>query len=119
MREAIVGVALVALLLIGGCGGGDGDSGYSEDDVADALGLRFEGNDLLYELPSGNDCIVVNILTSEDKVEAAQDEAGAIDSAVATNSSGDVGVEFGGYTGFSPDECVDPAESDLNDLPSK
>jgi hypothetical protein len=30
-----------------------------------------------------------------------------------------MGIEFGSYTGFSPDECVGPAEADLNNLPSK
>jgi hypothetical protein len=32
--------------------------------------LRFEGNDTLYALPDGRDCIVVQILTSSDEVES-------------------------------------------------
>ena len=41
---------------------------------------------------------------------------GVGDAAVATNPSGDAGVEFGGFTGFSPEECVGPAETNLKPL---
>jgi hypothetical protein len=42
---------------------------------------------------------VTRILTSSDEVKSAQDEAGAVDAAVATNPAGDAGVEFSGFTG--------------------
>ena len=35
---------------------------------------------------------------------------------VAVNSNGDAGVIFAGFGGFSQDDCVAPAESDLNSL---
>jgi hypothetical protein len=132
VKSLVTVSALVLLLLAGSCGGGDDGGGLSEDEIeiANALGLRIETRRAkpiaiatkLYALPSGQDCIVTKVLRSSDEVKSAQDEAGAIDSAVATNSAGDGGVEFGGrgvlgsYTGFSPDECVGPAEADLNTL---
>jgi hypothetical protein len=114
-------ILVVALVLtVAGCGGDGDDSGFSDDEVSNALGLRFEGNDMLYALPSGKDCIVTQILTSSDEVKSAQDTAaGAVDAAVATNPAGDAGVEFGGETGPPPEDCVGPAEADLNTLSAK
>ena len=70
---------------------------------------------MLYAVPSGQDCVVTEFLNSSEEGKSAQDaDAGAVDAAVATNSAGDAGVEFGGETGPPPDECVGPAEADLN-----
>jgi hypothetical protein len=46
--------------------------------------------------------------------DPASADSGDLDAAVATNTAGEVGVVFGGYTGFSPDECVSPAEGALD-----
>jgi len=114
LTHSVFTVALV--LLVGGCGGGGGGS-YIAGDISKALGLRHEGSILLYALPSGKDCIVVRVLTSADQVKAAQNGTRAPRSAIATNSRGDIGVEFGGgYSGFSPSECTGPASRSLNAL---
>lgn len=114
-----IAMAAIAAAFFGaaGCGGGS-DSGYTEDEVAQALDLQFEGNDNLYTLQDGRQCIVTQVLTSSDEVDQANETSGDVDSAVATNSDGTAGVAFGGSTGFSPDDCVADAESDLNALPS-
>jgi hypothetical protein len=84
----------------GGYGGDSGDSGFSDDEISNALGLRSHGNEMLYALPSGQDCVVTQILTSSDEVKSAQEaDAGAVDAAVANNPAGDAGVEFCGETG--------------------
>jgi hypothetical protein len=86
------------------------------DEVSQALGLRHEGDDLIYALPTGEDCIVLHVLTSSDQVDSAQEQSGELDSAVATNSEGSVGLEFGGPIGPPPEKCVGPAEDELNKL---
>ena len=105
----------VGLLLIR-CGDDDGSSGsgFSEDAVAEALDLRFEGADNLYATPEG-DCIVTQALTSSDVVEAAEEEGG-LSEAVATNPDGTAGVVFGGVTSVDPDTCASVAEEDLANL---
>jgi hypothetical protein len=104
-------------VLAAGCGSGE-DSGFTEDDVGQALNLHYGGNDLLYEYQPGTDCIVTDVFTSSDEVDQARSAAGGLDAAVATNSDGTAGVAFGGYTGFSPDECVPAAEQALDSLSS-
>ena len=42
--------------------------------------------------------------------------AGDLPTALAVDSNGDAGVIFAGFGGFSQDDCVAPAESDLNSL---
>jgi hypothetical protein len=116
VRLLLSGLALVLLLVAGGCGGDSGDSGFTNDDVSTALGLRFDGPDMVYVLPSGQECTVINVLTESEEVISAQANAEAVDYAVATNPSGDAGVEFAGSTGVSPDECVGPAEANLKTL---
>jgi hypothetical protein len=116
MRETTVVVALVTLLVAGGCGGDSGNSGFTNDDISTALGLRFDGPDMVYALPSGQECMVVKVLTESEEVKSAQANAGAVDYAVATNADGDAGVEFSGNNADSPDECVGPAEADLKNL---
>ena len=64
----------------------------------------------------GKDCVVIRMLTSSDEVESAQRVAGDLPTALAVNSNGDAGVIFAGFGGFSQDDCVAPAESDLNSL---
>ena len=116
MREALVGMALVLALIVAGCGGGD-DTGYTKDDIATALGLfRDETHETIYERAPGKDCVVIQVLTSSDQVEAAQRVAANLPTALAVSSNGDAGVIFAGFGGFSQDDCVAPAESDLNSL---
>jgi len=120
MREGLVGTALGLALIVGGCGGGD-DSGYTRDDIAAALEFHRERHgpqrhELLYERAPGKNCVVLRVLTSSDQVEAAQRVAGSLPTALAVNSSGDAGVIFAGFGTFSQDECVAPAESDLDSL---
>ncbi len=115
MRAALVGTALVLVLIVAGCGGGD-DRGYTEDDIASALGLHNKHHEVIYEMAPGKDCVVIRMLTSSDEVESAQRVAGDLPTALAVNSNGDAGVIFAGFGGFSQDDCVAPAESDLNSL---
>ena len=58
MRLLLTGLALL-LLVAGGCGGDSGDSGFTNDDISTALGLRFDGPDMVYDLPSGQECMVI------------------------------------------------------------
>jgi hypothetical protein len=60
--------------------------------------------------------MVIKVLTESEEVTSAEANAAAVDYAVATNPSGDAGVEFGENAGFSPDECVGPAKADLKSL---
>ena len=116
MRPLLTGLALILLLVAGGCGADSGDSGLTNDDVSTALGLRSDGPDMVYDLPSGQECMVINVLTESEEVISAEANAEAVDYAVATNPSGDAGVEFGASTGVSPNECVGPAKADLKTL---
>jgi hypothetical protein len=119
MREALVGMALVLVLIVAGCGSGDdgdGGGGYTRDDIASALGLHNKHHEVIYEMAPGKDCVVIQMLTSSDEVESAQSVAGEVPTALAVNSNGDAGVIFAGFGNFSQDECVAPAESDLNSL---
>jgi hypothetical protein len=106
-------------LFVVGCGGGD-ESDYTENDIASALGFHpghgERAHETLYERAPGKDCVVLQVLTSSDEVEAAQREAANLPTALAVNSNGDAGVIFSGFGTFSQDECVAPAESDLNSL---
>jgi hypothetical protein len=56
------------------------------------------------------------VLTSSDEVESAQREAGNLPTALAVTSNAEAGVIFAGFGTFSQDECVAPAEADLNSL---
>jgi hypothetical protein len=116
MREALVGMALVLALIVSGCGGGDDSSGYTRDDIASVLGLHNKQHEVIYEMAPGKNCVVIQVLTSSDEVESAQRVAGDVPTALAVNSNGDAGVIFAGFGGFSQDECVAPAETDLNSL---
>ena len=64
----------------------------------------------------GKDCVVIQVLTTSDEVASAQSVAGDVPTALAVNSNGDAGVIFAGFGTFSQDECVAPAETDLNSL---
>lgn len=118
-RLALIGVVSLITLFVAGCGGGD-NSAYTEDDIASALGFHQghgeRAHETLYERAPGKDCVVLRVLTSSDEVEAAQREAANLPTALAVNSNGDAGVIFSGFGTFSQDECVAPAESDLNAL---
>ena len=116
MRLLLTGLALVLLLLAGGCGSDSGGSGFTNDDVSNALGISSDANEMVYTLPSGKECTVINVFTESEEVISAQASAEAVDYAVATNPSGDAGVEFGESSGVSPDECVAPAKADLKKL---
>jgi hypothetical protein len=109
MRWAL-GIVVIGVLVLAGCGSDGGDSGYTEDEIASALNLRFEGADNLYATPDG-DCIVTQVLTSSDEVEEA--DTGELSEAVATTPEGDAGVTFGGFTSVDPDTCASYAETDL------
>jgi hypothetical protein len=111
LRAAIL-IGLMAVI-IGGCGSGGG-SGYTEDEIAQHLGVYYEGADNLYDTPAGT-CIVTEVMTSEDEVESA--ENGELSEAVATTPDGTAGVAFGGLTSVSPDTCASYAEEDLANLP--
>lgn len=113
-RRAALTLAAVAAM-VGGCGGGD-DGAYTTDEVANALGLHNEKHEVIYERAPGKDCVVLSVLTSPDQIEAAQSEAPNLPTALAVNSAGDAAVIFAGFGTFSQDECVAPAESDLNSL---
>src|SRR6187401_2223357 len=118
-KEASVGMAVVLALIVVGYGGGD-NSGYTEGDIASALGFHpghgERAHETLYERAPGKDCVVLQVLTSSDEVEAAQRVAPTLPSALAVNSDGAAGVIFSGSGTFRQDECVAPAESDLNSL---
>lgn len=105
--SACIAVAGVAFAMAG-CGGGG--SGFTEDEIAEILDIRFEGADYLYATPEGN-CIIVRFLTSSDEIEAA--DTGDVSEAVATTPEGDAGVVFGGITSVDPNECASYAEEDL------
>jgi hypothetical protein len=113
-RKAAVALAAIAVV-VAGCGGGD-DSGYTRDDVANALGLHNEHHEVIYERAPGKDCVVLQVLTSSDEIEVAQSDAPDLPTALAVNSTGDAAVMFAGFGDLSQDECVAPAESDLNSL---
>ena len=57
MREALVGMALVLVLIVTGCGGGepDGngedDGSYTKDDIARALGFHREAHETITRWP--------------------------------------------------------------------
>jgi hypothetical protein len=106
---------MVSAVVVAGCGGGD-DSGYTEDAIASALGLHNKHHEVIYEMAPGTDCVVIRVLTSSDEVESAQRVAGDVPTALAVSSNGDAGVIFAGFGTFSQDECVAPAEADLNSL---
>jgi L-asparaginase II len=118
-RSTFATVASLVALFVVGCGGGD-ESDYTENDIASALGFHpghgERAHETLYERAPGKDCVVLQVLTSSDEVEAAQREAANLPTALAVNSNGDAGVIFSGFGTFSQDECVAPAESDLNSL---
>jgi L-asparaginase II len=118
-RSTFATVASLVALFVAGCGGGD-ESDYTENDIASALGFHpghgERAHETLYERAPGKDCVVLQVLTSSDEVEAAQREAANLPTALAVNSNGDAGVIFSGFGTFSQDECVAPAESDLNSL---
>jgi hypothetical protein len=121
MRKGLLDMALVCALIVAGCGGGDESggedaSGYTRDDIAGALGLHNEQHEVIYEMASGKDCVVLQVLTSSDEVESAQSVADEVPTALAVNSDGDAGVIFAGFGTFSQDQCVAPAQSDLNAL---
>ena len=118
-RSTFGTVASLVALFVAGCGGAD-ESRYTEDDIASALGFHpghgERAHETLYERAPGKDCVVLQVLTSSDEVDAAQSVAAGLPTALAVNSSGDAGVIFSGSGTFSQDECVAPAESDLNSL---
>ena len=118
-RSTFATVASLVALFVAGCGGGD-ESRYTEDDIASALGFHpghgERAHETLYERAPGKDCVVLQVLTSSNEVEAAQREAANLPTALAVNSNGDAGVIFSGSGTFSQDECVAPAESDINSL---
>jgi hypothetical protein len=121
VRKALLGIAPVCALIVAGCGGGDESGGedaggYTRDDIASALGLHNKQHEVIYEMAPGKDCVVIQMLTSSDEVESAQSVAGEVPTALAVNSNGDAGVIFAGFGNFSQNECVAPAESDLNAL---
>jgi hypothetical protein len=117
-RAALTVVAVV----VAGCGGGGdsgggAESGYTKDEIASALGLhRKDNHEVVYEMPSGKDCVVIRVLTSSGEVESAQKEAGSLPTSLAVNSDGNAGVIFAGFGTFSQDECVAPAEANLDSL---
>lgn len=113
-RRAAVALAAV-VVVAAGCGGGD-DAVYTRDDIDNALGLYNKQHEVIYERAPGKDCVVISLLTSPDEIEAAQAEAPNLPSALAVNSTGDAAVMFAGFGDFSQDECVAPAEADLNSL---
>jgi hypothetical protein len=117
---AAISISVLALILAG-CGGGEDsgggdDGGYTEDDIASALGFHREHHETIYEMAPGEDCVVLQVLTSPEEIEAAQSEAGNLPTALAVNDNGDAAVMFSGFGNFSQDECVAPAEADLNSL---
>ena len=118
-RSTFATVASLVALFVAGCGGGD-SGGYTESDIASALGFHpghgERAHETLYERAPGKDCVVLQVLTSSDEVEAAQRVAPTLPTALAVNSNGDAGVIFAGSGTFRQDECVAPAESDLNSL---
>ena len=118
-RSTFAIVASLVTLFVVGCGGGD-ESGYTKDDIASALGFHpghgERAHETLYERAPGKDCVVLQVLTSSDEVEAAQRVAPTLPTALAVSSNGDAGVIFSGSGTFRQDECVAPAESDLESL---
>ena len=120
-RSTIATVVSLVALFVAGCGGGD-ESGYTKDDIASALGFHpghgERAHETLYERAPGKDCVVLQVLTTSDEVASAQSLAGDVPTALAVNSNGDAGVIFAGFSNgtFSQDECVAPAEADLNSL---
>jgi len=118
-RSAFATVVSLVALFVAGCGGGD-ETGYTEDDIASGLGFHpghgERAHETLYERAPGKDCVVLQVLTSSDEVEAAQRVAPSLPTALAVSSNGDAGVIFAGSGTFRQDECVAPAESDLNSL---
>ena len=117
MRSPAV-ATLVLVATLAGCGGGDdsGNSGNTQDEIASALGLHNQHHEVIYEMAPGKDCVVIQVLTTPDEVASAQSVAGDVPTALAVNSNGDAGVIFAGFGTFSQDECVAPAETDLNSL---
>ena len=77
-----------AVLVVAGCGSGDdgdGGDGYTQDDIASALGLHNKHHEVIYEMAPGKDCVVIQVLTSSDEVESAQSVAGEVPTALAVN----------------------------------
>lgn len=115
MRKPLAGVTLVLVLLVAGCGGED-ESRYTREDIASALGFRTEHHEVLYERAPGKDCVVLRVLTDPEEIETAVSGAPDLPSALAVNDDGDAAIMFAGFGNFSQDECIAPAEADLNSL---
>jgi hypothetical protein len=118
-RSTFATVGSLVALFVAGCGGG-ASGGYTENDIASALGFHpghgERAHETLYERAPGKDCVVLRVLTTSDEVASAQSVAADLPTALAVNSNGDAGVIFAGSGTFRQDECVAPAESDLNSL---
>lgn len=56
------------------------------------------------------------MLWDPDEIEVAVSDAPDLPTALAVNSTGDAAVMFAGFGDLSQEECIAPAESDLNSL---
>jgi len=70
----------------------------------------------MYERAPGKDCVVIRVLTSRDEIESAQSVAGDVPTALAVSDDEGAAVMFAGFGTFSQDQCIAPAEADLNAL---
>ncbi len=115
MGRPLVGVALVFVLIVAGCGAGD-ESRYTREEIASALGFRTEHHEVLYERAPGKDCVVLRVLTDPDEIEVAVSGAPDLPSALAVNADGDAAIMFAGFGDLSQEDCIAPAEADLDSL---
>ena len=117
MKRVAVMTAIAAM--VAGCGGsddGDAEAGYTRDEIAGALEFHREHHETMYERAPGKECVVIRVLTSRDEIESAQSVAGDVPTALAVSDDEGAAVMFAGFGTFSQDQCIAPAEADLNAL---
>ena len=117
MKRVAVVTAIAAM--VAGCGGSDdggAEASYTQDEIASALEFHRKHHETMYERAPGKDCVVIRVLTSPDEIESAQSVAGDVPTALAVSDDGGAAVMFAGFGTFSQDQCIAPAEADLNAL---
>jgi hypothetical protein len=120
LRHSVVAVPLLLALAACGGGGGNGGSdpassdGVDDRQIARALDMRFKGEELIYELESGETCRVIEIAQTTTDVQRILESSENAPRSLATTPDASAGVEFGGPLGTAPsNECVTAAEADL------
>jgi hypothetical protein len=114
-------LAVAVTLSASGCGA-DADppprgTPINDDRIVLALDMRFEGEALIYETASGDECQVIEIAQTPDDVRRLLQTSENAPGSLAKTPDGGAAVEFvGPLGGPPPGACVSAAEADLRDL---